>query len=78
MTFEFVRRPERSPLPGAPVPYFLTDGDGEHAVVIDSLFTVLLSADETAGRAVRGADPRPGDRLRQAYIRRLSGYSGPG
>ena len=39
MTLEFASRPQGSPLPGAPVPYFLPKGDGEHAVVIDSLFT---------------------------------------
>jgi quercetin 2,3-dioxygenase len=50
MTFEFASRPQGSPLPGAPVPYFLSDGDGEHGVVIDSLATVLLSADETQGQ----------------------------
>jgi quercetin dioxygenase-like cupin family protein len=50
MTLEFASRPQGSPLPGAPVPYFLSEGDGEHAVVIDSLFTVLLSADETGGQ----------------------------
>jgi quercetin 2,3-dioxygenase len=50
MTFEFVRRPEGSPLPGAPLPYFLSEGEGEHAIVIDSLFTVLLSAEETGGQ----------------------------
>ena len=50
MTLAFAGRPQGSPLPGAPVPYFLSEGDGEHAVVIDSLFTVLLSADETGGQ----------------------------
>jgi quercetin 2,3-dioxygenase len=50
MTFEFASRPHGSPLPGAPVPYFLSEGAGEHAVVIDSLATVLLSADETQGQ----------------------------
>jgi quercetin dioxygenase-like cupin family protein len=32
------------------VPYFLSEGDGEHSVLIDSLFTVLLSADATGGQ----------------------------
>lgn len=39
-----------SPLPGSPRPYFLSHGQGEKAVLIDSLFTVLLSADETNGQ----------------------------
>jgi quercetin 2,3-dioxygenase len=50
MTMEYGRRPEGSPLPGTPKPYFLADGEGEPAVLIDSLFTVLLSADETGGQ----------------------------
>ena len=50
MTLEFARPAPRSPLPGSPTPYFLADGEGEHAVLIDSLFTVLLSADETDGQ----------------------------
>ena len=37
-------------MPGGPKPYFLSDGEGEKAIVIDSLFTVLLSADETDGQ----------------------------
>jgi quercetin 2,3-dioxygenase len=50
MTMEFVNRPDGSPLPGGPTPYFLARGEGEKAIVIDSLFTVLLSADETDGQ----------------------------
>lgn len=50
MTLEFASRPQGSPLPGAPLPYFLSEGEGEHSVLIDSLFTVLLSADETGGQ----------------------------
>lgn len=49
MTLEFTRRDD-SPLPGRPAPYFLSEGEGERAVLIDSLFTVLLSADETGGQ----------------------------
>jgi quercetin 2,3-dioxygenase len=37
-------------LPGRPSPYFLADGEGEKAILIDSMFTVLLSADETGGQ----------------------------
>ncbi len=48
MTMEFTAA--RSPLPGSPKPYFLADGEGEKAILIDSLFTVLLSADETGGQ----------------------------
>jgi quercetin 2,3-dioxygenase len=50
MTMEFVNRQGGSPLPGRPTPYFLAHGEGEKAIVIDSLFTVLLSADETNGQ----------------------------
>jgi quercetin 2,3-dioxygenase len=46
MTMEFTG----ARLPGGPKPYFLSDGEGEKAIVIDSLFTVLLSADETDGQ----------------------------
>ena len=37
-------------LPGTPVPYFLGNGEGEHAKVFADTFTVLLSADETGGQ----------------------------
>ena len=37
-------------LPGAPVPYFLRNGEGEHAKVFADTFSVLLSADETGGQ----------------------------
>ncbi len=50
MTMEFTTPRGRSPLPGSPKPYFLSDGEGEKAIVIDSLFTVLLSADEADGQ----------------------------
>ncbi|MGD0556358.1 MAG: quercetin 2,3-dioxygenase [Streptosporangiaceae bacterium] len=50
MTLEFARRREGSLLPGRPEPFFLAEGEGEGAVLIDSLFTVLLSADETDGQ----------------------------
>jgi quercetin 2,3-dioxygenase len=49
MTTEFTAR-GASPLPGSPKPYFLAEGEGEKAILIDSLFTVLLSADETGGQ----------------------------
>jgi quercetin 2,3-dioxygenase len=49
MTMEYATR-GTSPLPGVPQPYFLAEGEGEKAVLIDSLFTVLLSADETDGQ----------------------------
>ncbi|MFJ9020552.1 quercetin 2,3-dioxygenase [Streptomyces sp. NPDC102259] len=38
------------PLPGKPTPFFLADGEGERAHLFDSLITVLLSKDETAGQ----------------------------
>jgi quercetin 2,3-dioxygenase len=50
MTIEFADARGGGPLPGGPQPYFLARGEGEKAVVIDSLFTVLLSADETGGQ----------------------------
>jgi quercetin 2,3-dioxygenase len=50
MTMEFTAPRSGSPLPGGPRPYFLSEGAGEKAIVIDSLFTVLLSADETDGQ----------------------------
>lgn len=49
MTMEFARR-QSGALPGNPRPFFLARGEGEKAVLIDSLFTVLLSADETGGQ----------------------------
>lgn len=50
MTLEFANARAGSPLPGSPKPYFLDHGQGEKAILIDSLFTVLLSADETDGQ----------------------------
>ena len=50
MTMEFTAGRGGGRLPGGPKPYFLSDGEGEKAIVIDSLFTVLLSADETDGQ----------------------------
>ena len=49
MTMEYTAR-NASPLPGSPKPYFLSQGAGEKAILIDGLFTVLLSADETDGQ----------------------------
>ena len=49
MTMEFTAGRGGGRLPGGPKPYFLSDGEGEKAIVIDTLFTVLLSADETDG-----------------------------
>ncbi|RZT84980.1 quercetin 2,3-dioxygenase [Pseudonocardia sediminis] len=37
-------------LPGKPVPYFLSAGEGERSHLFDQLFTVLLSGDETDGQ----------------------------
>ena len=42
MTMEFARR-QSGALPGSPRPFFLAHGEGEKAVLIDSLFTVLPS-----------------------------------
>jgi quercetin 2,3-dioxygenase len=49
MTTQYATR-GASPLPGSPKPYFLSQGEGEKAILIDSLFTVLLSAAETGGQ----------------------------
>jgi quercetin 2,3-dioxygenase len=37
-------------LPGQPAPFFLDQGEGEKSVVFDTLFTILLSGDETDGQ----------------------------
>ena len=55
MSFEYLVDPGRGPqwqglLPGAPEPFFLRRGEGEHARLFGDLFTVLLSGDETGGR----------------------------
>jgi quercetin 2,3-dioxygenase len=50
MTLEFVRRSGDRALPGHPTPYFLAAGEGEKTIVIDSLFTILLSSDESEGK----------------------------
>jgi quercetin 2,3-dioxygenase len=66
MTMEFTAPRSGSPLPGGPKPYFLSEGAGEKAVVIDSLFTVLLSADETDGQfGVFTMDGPKGDATRR-------------
>jgi quercetin 2,3-dioxygenase len=55
MTFEYLKDPARGPqwqglLPGAPEPFFLRQGEGEHAKLFGDLFTVLVSGDETGGQ----------------------------
>jgi quercetin 2,3-dioxygenase len=50
MTIEFATRPEGSPLPGEPAPYYLGTDEGEHAHLFDSLVSVKLSAQETGGQ----------------------------
>src|SRR5690349_17385693 len=37
-------------LPGKPRPYFLAEGEGEHAKLFADTFTVLVSGDETGGQ----------------------------
>lgn len=37
-------------LPGSPKPYYLDKGEGEKSVVFDTLFTILLTGDETDGQ----------------------------
>jgi quercetin 2,3-dioxygenase len=48
MSFEYLRDPAAGPqwkgvLPGAPVSFFLREGEGEHAKLFGDLFTVLVS-----------------------------------
>ncbi|HWC80373.1 MAG TPA: quercetin 2,3-dioxygenase [Pseudonocardiaceae bacterium] len=55
MSFEYLADPAAGPrwrhvLPGAPEPFFLSSGEGEHAMLFTDLFTVLLSGDETEGQ----------------------------
>ncbi|MFT4083021.1 MAG: quercetin 2,3-dioxygenase [Nocardioides sp.] len=52
MTFEYLSAPDGRPaweglLPGRPEPFFLTDGEGEHAKLFGDHFSVMLSGDET-------------------------------
>jgi quercetin 2,3-dioxygenase len=52
MTFEYLADASGTPawagtLPGRPTPYFLSEGEGEHAKLFGDHFTVLLSGDET-------------------------------
>jgi quercetin 2,3-dioxygenase len=54
MSFQYLADPSGKPawaglLPGEPRPYFLANGQGEHAKVFTDTFTVLLSGDETGG-----------------------------
>ncbi|WP_062385536.1 quercetin 2,3-dioxygenase [Demequina iriomotensis] len=37
-------------LPGSPKPFYLDNGEGEKSVVFDTLFTILLTGDETDGQ----------------------------
>ncbi|WP_062464100.1 quercetin 2,3-dioxygenase [Demequina soli] len=37
-------------LPGEPKPFYLDNGEGEKSVVFDTLFTILLTGDETDGQ----------------------------
>lgn len=55
MSFEYLADPSGRPawdgvLPGRPRPFFLADGEGEHARLFADHFSVLLSADETEGQ----------------------------
>lgn len=42
--------PHKGILPGRPTPFYLEAGEGEKSVVFDTLFTVLLTGDETDGQ----------------------------
>jgi quercetin 2,3-dioxygenase len=55
MTSEYLADPSGRPawadvLPAKPQPFFLSDGEGEHAKLFGDHFSVLLSADETQGQ----------------------------
>ncbi len=55
MSFQYLEDPERGPrwqglLPGEPAPFFLRQGEGEHAKLFGDLFTVLVSGVETGGQ----------------------------
>ena len=55
MSFEFLTDPSGRPawdgvLPGKPQPFFLSEGEGEHAKLFGDHFSVLLSGDETQGQ----------------------------
>jgi quercetin 2,3-dioxygenase len=55
MSFEYLADPSGKPtwaglLPGEPRPFFLANGEGEHAKLFTDTFTVLLSGDETGGQ----------------------------
>lgn len=78
MTMEFTTRRGASPLPGGPKPYFLAQGGGEKAILIDSLFTVLLSADETGGQfGVFTMDGPKGDAITSGEARPIPRASSP-
>ncbi|PRY06443.1 quercetin 2,3-dioxygenase [Kineococcus rhizosphaerae] len=54
MTYEYLSGPDGGPawsgvLPGAPRPYFLSRGEGEHANLFGDLFTLLVSGEESEG-----------------------------
>jgi quercetin 2,3-dioxygenase len=67
MSFEYLTDAERGPqwkglLPGEPQPFFLRQGEGEHAKLFGDLFTVLVSGDETGGQfGMIHASCPPGD-----------------
>ena len=55
MSFEYLADPAQGPrwsglLPGQPAPFFLQNGEGEHAKLFGDLFTVLVSGAETDGQ----------------------------
>ncbi|NIZ91773.1 quercetin 2,3-dioxygenase [Kineococcus rubinsiae] len=55
MSFSHLADPGGTPawqgvLPGRPEPFFLEAGQGEHGLLFNDLFTLLLSGDETQGQ----------------------------
>lgn len=55
MSFEYLTDPSGRPawqgqLPGRPRPFFLSEGEGEHAKLFGDHFSVLLSGEETEGQ----------------------------
>jgi quercetin 2,3-dioxygenase len=55
-------------LPGMPAPFYLEPGEGEKSVVFDTLFTIMLTGDETNGQyGVFTTDGPAGDRIPAHY-----------
>ena len=83
MSFEYLADPATGPqwqglLPGAPAPFFLRAGEGEHAKLFGDLFTVLVSGDEGEINEVRALQllaDRGGDTVTSRPLATLYGFS---